>query len=145
MNRLETLAPGLAERLRQASSDKQRAAALAACEFAIDKANLQHVGIQEACKTLRKGDSLSSSQQSEVETLVANLDNEYFDLQDAAEEGRATTEEYMRKFVQARAVSALLFASKSDPLEASTEAVYEAAIVVEDREPLFSAVESALR
>jgi hypothetical protein len=145
MNRLETLAPDLAERLRRASPDKQRAAALAACQFAIAKANVPHAGIEEACKGLRSGAGLSAAQQSEIEALAASLDNEYFDLQEAAEEGRATTEDYLRKFAQARAVSAVLFASKSDPLEASTEAVYEAAAAAEDKGALFSAVESVLR
>ena len=145
MNRLETLAPDVAEKLRLATPDKQRAVALAACEFAISKANLQRTSIEEACKGLRKGTGLSPAQQSEIEALVASLDNEYFDLQEAAEEGRATTDDYLRKFAQARAASTLLFASKSNPLEASTEAVYEAAAVLKDKRPLFSAVESALR
>jgi hypothetical protein len=145
MNRLERLAPDVADKLRQAPPDKQRAAALAACEFAIAKANVQLASILEACEGLRKGSGLSPAQQSEIEAIVASLDNEYFDLQEAADEGRATMEDYLRKFAQARAISALLFASKSNPLEASNEAVYEAAAVVEDKGPLFSAVESALR
>jgi KaiC/GvpD/RAD55 family RecA-like ATPase len=145
MNRLESLAPDVAERLRQASPDKQRAAALAACQFAIAKADVRHAGIEDACNGLRKGDGLSTAQLSEIESLAASLDNEYFDLQEAAEEGRANTEDYLRKFAQARAVSALLFASKSDSLEASTEAVYEAAAAVEDKERLFATIESALR
>lgn len=144
MNRLETLAPTIAEGLRQASPTRQRAAALAACQFAIAKANVRHDCVEQAYNVLRKGTELSAAQQSELEVLVANLDNEYFSLQEAAEEGRTTNEEYLRKFAQARAVSALFFASKSDPLEASTEAVYEASTAVEDKEALFSTVESAL-
>ena len=116
-----------------------------ACDFAIAQANLQRAIIEEARKGLRNGTGLSPAQQSEIEALVASLNNEYFGLQEAAKEGRATTGDYLRKFVQSRAVSTLLFASKSNPLEASTEAVYEAAAVVNDRGPLFSAVESALR
>lgn len=144
MDRLETLAPELVKRLSQASPAKQRAAAIAASEFAIEKADVQHAAVDEARETLRTAGGMSAAQQAAVEALVSILDNEYFDLQEAADEGRATTEDYLRKFAQARAVSALLFASKGDPFEASTEAIYEAAAAIDDKRPLFSVVESVL-
>jgi hypothetical protein len=145
MIRLQTLDPGLVQRLRQASPAKQRAAALAASEFAIEKANVYHAGIEEARKSLRDGGGLSVAQRAELEALLSKLDNEYFDLQCAAEEGRATAEDYLQKFAQARAVSALLFASNDAPFEASTEAIYEAGAAIGDKLPLFSAIESALQ
>ncbi|MEX0677020.1 MAG: hypothetical protein WD063_08095 [Pirellulales bacterium] len=144
MDRLETLAPELVQRLSQASPAKQRAAAIAASEFAIEKAHIQHAAVDEACESLRTAGGISAAQQAEVEALMSILDNEYFDLQEAAEEGRATTEDYLRKFAQARAVSALLFAAKDDPFEASTEAVYEAAAAFDDKRPLFLVIESVL-
>ena len=144
MDRLETLAPELVQRLRQASPAKQRAAAIAASDFALEKGHLQHAVVDEARETLRTAGGMSAAQQAELEALMSKLDNEYFDLQEAAEEGRATIEDYTRKFAQARAVSALLFASKGDPLEASTEAVYEAAAAFDDKRPLFLVVESVL-
>jgi len=144
MDRLETLAPKLVQRLRRASPPKQRAAALAACEFAIKKAHLRCACVERALNILRSGGGLSASHQSELEALMSNLDNEYFELQDAAEQGRTTSENYLQKFVQARADSALLFASKDDSFEASSEATHEAAATVNDKLPLFSVVESVL-
>ena len=122
-----------------------RAAALAACEFAASHTNFQHPLVREALEKLRKGPAtLSATQQSELEALVETLDNEYFDLQEADHEGRASTGDYLQKFAQARAVSAVLFAFKDDAYEASTQSVYEAAAALKDKNPLFSVVEATL-
>jgi hypothetical protein len=144
MDRLETLAPELLRRLKQASPAKQREAAVAASEFAIEKAKIRDAEVDDARRSLHKGVGLSTAQRVELETLMSNLDNEYFDLLEAAEEGRASTEDYLRKFAQARAISALLFAGKDDPFEASREAIYEAAATSDDKQAFFSVVESLL-
>jgi hypothetical protein len=72
--------------------------------------------------------------------LAAGLDDEYFGLQEAAEGGRATVDAYMRPFGQARAVTALSFATDPDALEAAEEAIYEAAHATADKEGLVAAV-----
>ena len=92
MTRLETLAPELAATLRQASVPEQRAASFAAGAFAVSHAHLEQPVIQVALVALRDGGGLSPDTKAELESLVARLDEQYFDLQEAAEEGRATPE-----------------------------------------------------
>jgi hypothetical protein len=75
-----------------------------------------------------------------LDALAAGLDDEYFGLQEAAEEGRATVDDYMRPFGQARAVAALSFATDPDASEAADEAIYEAAHATADKEGLVAAV-----
>jgi hypothetical protein len=146
MNRLETLSQTMAEELGQATPDEQRAAALAACEFAVPRAELQHARVEEALESLRMGrHRLSQRQRSGMEALVRRLDGEYFDLQEAAEKTRECADKCLRKFAQARAASAVLFAFGDDPYEASSESLYEAASAVEDKAALFDVVKSALR
>ena len=72
--------------------------------------------------------------------MAAGLDDEYLGLQEAAEEGRATADDYMRPFGQARAVAALSFATDPDAFEAAGEAIYEAAHATADKEGLVAAV-----
>jgi hypothetical protein len=144
MTRLETLSPELTARLRLASVAEQRAASFAAAAFAVSHANLEQPVIQEALLALRDGGRLSPDTKAELESLVTRLDEQYFDLQEAAEEGRATPEEYLRVFGQARAISALPCAFQDDPFEAASEAIYEAAAVTDEPKNLFSAVEAVL-
>jgi hypothetical protein len=145
MTRLETLNPDLAEKLRMASESKRRAASLAACEFAISESKVDEPLVREVLEVLRQSRSLSTAKIEQVEALVARLDEKYFALQEAAEEGRSTPDEYLRVFSQARAVSALLSAFKKDFFEAATEAVYEASAVTDDQAKLFSHLEALLR
>jgi hypothetical protein len=142
MNRLLTLAPELVQRLQQATHAKQRAAALAASEFAIDAANVQNACIAELLNSLRQHGRTSEAQRQELETLKSDLDDEYFELKESAEQGKTTSHEYLRKFAQARAVSALLFACNDDPFEAATEAIYEAAAAFDNPQPLFKLIKS---
>ena len=114
MTRLETLAPDLADKLRRASPVKQRAASVAASEFAITHAKVEHPLVEKALEKVRAGGVLTPKDKAEIDALVARLDEEYFELQEAAEEGRASTEDYLRVFGQARAVAALSFAGNED-------------------------------
>ena len=80
-----------------------------------------------------------------LDTLVAQLDDEYFQLQEAEEEGQASSEDYMRVFGQARAVAAVAFAGGDDPFEAATEAIYEAAATTDNQGDLVAQIEEALK
>src|SRR5947209_3184809 len=128
MKRLETLSAELVEKLCRAPPAKQRKATLAACEFAIVHSKLENPLVQEALTSLRASGEFSPQHPAQLEALAARLDEEYLDLHEAAEEGRATTADYLPAFEKALAVAALAFAGNEDPFEASTEAVYEAAI-----------------
>jgi hypothetical protein len=143
MNRLETLAPELVRRLKEASPAKQRAAAIAASEFAVESLQLRNSAVDDARKTLRATGALSVTEQEGLAALASTLDNEYLSLQEADEQSRQAGEA-LRKFSEARVVSAVLFASKADPFEASTEAIYEAVTALDDQQALLAKVESFL-
>lgn len=145
MTRLETLSPDLAGTLQRASAAKQRAASLAASEFAIARAKVEHPLVQRALEKVRRAGVLTPEDKAELDALAGQLDEEYFALQEAAEEGRASTEDYMRMFGQARAVAALAFAGGEDALQAATEAIYEAAATTDDKEELAALIQSALQ
>jgi hypothetical protein len=87
---------------------------------------------------------LTPKEKSDLDALAAQLDAEYFALQEAIEEGRASTNDYMRPFGQARAVAALSFAGREDAFQAATEAIYEAAATTDDKEELFAHILSVL-
>jgi len=144
MNRLETIAPQLVQQLRKASHAQQRAAAIAAATFAVHRVNVRDANVADACKNLVAGRPLTATQQSELEATCVSLDNEYVQLHTEAEQGQATITDYMDKFVQARAIAALLAAFQSDSLEASSESIYEAAAMSDDNRSLFSIVERVL-
>jgi len=145
VKRLETLSVELFEKLRRAPPEKQREATLAACEFAVSYAKVDNPIVKEALASLRASGGLSPKQKAELEALAAELDDQYLDLHEAAEEGRATTNDYLPVFEKSLAVSAVAFAATEDPFEASAEAVYEAAIATDKSKELFAAVETALK
>src|SRR5437868_3067467 len=126
MNRLETISSDLAIQLQSATEAKQRAAALAACEFALAHAKIASPVIDEAVQRLSRN-LLTAENIAQIESLAARLDQEYFDLQEAAEEGHAAPAAYLERFSEARAVAALVFACKEDAPEAAADAIYEAA------------------
>jgi hypothetical protein len=145
VSRLEILSIELTEKLRQATVTEQRAVGQAAVDFAVSRVKVEDSIVSESLVTLRTGNSLSPEKKAQLESTIARLDQEYFDLQQAVEEGQAFEVEYLRVFGQARAVAALLCAFKDDPFEAATEAVYEAAAITDEPYLLFTAVERVLR
>jgi hypothetical protein len=93
MTRLDSSAPDLADKLRGASQEKQRAAGVVACEFAIAQAKLEHPLVEQALDKVRGVGVLIEEERAELDSLAAQLDEEYFALQEAAEEKQAGTED----------------------------------------------------
>jgi hypothetical protein len=145
MNRLETLSADLAAKLRRASPAKQYAACVAACELAVAKTKIEHPLVDELFRQVRVGHVFTPQEKAAIDALVAQLDEKYFDLQEAAEAGKAPATDYLRAFEKARAVAALSFAGDHTP-DAVAEAIYEAAAAVgDDKSELFSLIESSLK
>jgi hypothetical protein len=144
---LEQFSKSLVARLARASAAEQRAASIAAVEFAINRAKLEDSRVAAALATLRANQILPKKDRTDIEKLTAELDEAYFALQEAAEEGTATTEEYLAMFAKARAAAALGFAGIEDPFRAATEAIYEAAatIISDDKRELLALIESQLK
>jgi len=145
MTRLQTLAPNVSDVLKNSSAAKQRAAAVAACQFAVLRTDIGDSIVQTALQSLITTGGLEPPLKADIEARVARLDREYFDLQDATESDRLVAEDSLKTFGQARAAAAILAASSEDPFEAASEAIYEAAVSVNDPEPLFSLIAVALR
>jgi hypothetical protein len=78
----------------------------------------------------------SLKEKADLDALIVQLDDEYFGLQEAAEEGRANTADYLRLFGQARAVAALAFAGGEDAFQAATESIYEAVATTDNKDEL---------
>ena len=144
MSRLETISSSLAVSLRQASEIRQRAACLAACEFAVEHSGVDSPVVEQTLQVLRQSNPVAPQLKRELEALTQCLDDKYFGLQEAAENGTATEDEWKRAFSQARAASALVFASGGDAFEAACEAIYEATATVDDTSELVTIVAQAL-
>jgi hypothetical protein len=144
---LELLSGDLVDKLRRASTAKQRAASLVASEFAISHSRVEHPLVLKALEKVRRTGVLTPKEKTEVDKLAAQLDEEYFDLQEAAEQGRGSEEEYLRMFAKARAVAAVSFAGNEDAFQGAAESIYEAAatIIGENKGDLFALVESVLK
>jgi hypothetical protein len=145
MNRIETLSPDLAIRLRLATTAQRRAAALAACEFSIAHARIGDPAVIAALRSLRAGEALEPEIRIRIESLAARLDEEYLQLQEAAEAGKASSTNFQKRFAEARAVAALAFLCKEEVADAAEEAIYEAvAAVADDRGQVLAVVQSQL-
>jgi len=138
--RLDSVAADLVAALREASEERQRAACLVACNFAIESSGVRSPVVQDAMRMLRSSRPLLPRYKVELDELVAQLDDEYLRLQERVEEGQSATDEYMKFFGQARAVAALSFAASDDAFQAAVEAIYEAAATTDEKDELFSEI-----
>jgi hypothetical protein len=145
MNRLESLSPDLATKLLSALPTSQRKACLVACGLAVERAKVEHPIVRESLQRLRDDQAFTNQEKAKLDALVAEMDDRYLTLQEAANPGSAPSADSLHSFATARAVAAVSFASKGDS-EALMEAIYEAAAAVgDDKQELFSLIESAIK
>lgn len=139
--RLDSVAPVVAERFRQAPSHKRREAVQVACELAVAAAGLTASEVSEALTVLRGETGADVSLRERLESLAAGFDDEYFQLD---EDGDAVQKQQaLRSFSKARATSALAFALASDDTH-HHEAIYESISAVDEPGELMRLVERAL-
>jgi hypothetical protein len=143
---LELLSPAIVAMLRHASPTKRRAASLAACRFAIEQARVSESHVSDAIERLRDEGTLTSDEKAVIDAITARLDEEYFDLHDAYEEGLANAQQYREVFAKARAVSSVSWVLEGHTVEGAANSIYEAAFAIEgdDKSCLFRLVESVL-
>lgn len=144
MSRLEATYPVLAEKFGRASLAQRQALMYAACELAVKQAGLDRPEIDAALAMVRQRSSASADVVAAVGTLVEQFDEQYFALQEEADEGRASVDDYLVPFSQARAASAVLYAIKDDSLDANMEAIYEAMATTDAPERMMSVLVSML-
>ena len=142
MIRLETLAPGLVAALRTSSATMQRAASVAACEFAVRQSGADHPAVLAGVEKLRSAGTLSSKERAVLDDVVARLDDIYLTMQAGATP--STCEDYVKVFRQARAAASVWFAGDDCALTAALESIYEASAAIDKREELFGMVIAVL-
>jgi hypothetical protein len=81
-----------------------------------------------------------------LERLLEQLDNEYFALAEASQEGLAHECDYQKTYAKARAVASVLGAFKPNPYDAACEAIYEASATTEEADDdLLSRIQGLLK
>lgn len=144
MERLATLSAPLAEQILASSTQGRRAAALAACEFAVSRSGLNDSVVSESLATLRAGLTVPPEQRDRLAAAVEVYDERYFAAQEAADGGSGTAAQVLRAFAMARAVASLSFASSGDGPEPVAEAIYEATATTDAPEELFTTLQPLL-
>lgn len=144
-SRLDTVAPGVVELLAGAKPATLRRIAGKLAKLVVAHAELNDPAIQEALTALRDGQFGDIAVRTAVKQLVESLDQQYWDLQDRANEGHVSEGDYLAAFARARAVSVLDFALDIDPYLAASEGAYEALTALDDLEVIHKliAVETA--
>jgi hypothetical protein len=136
--RLDTIDKPLVDDLVKATRELQRKAAMTACEIAINSTGLDIAVVDTCLDHLRHGHLLSAHPHAELERLIVDLDEQYFDLQhldDALS---------LQMFGQARALSAVKFAGEAHSLLTISEAIYEASLATENGAYVLDAVRKIL-
>lgn len=140
MDRLETVAPDIAESVKLANNVNAREAAMAAAGFAVERSGLKDVRVAEAMNAIRHGMYGLNSFRLAVENVASELDDRHWKLQE--NDGSAT--EQLEVFSQARAAATVYFSGDEDPKLAASEAIYEAAAALDDIDDLRKLVLSML-
>lgn len=140
--RLTAESEELVTQLKNCSIEKQRFASLLACKVALKLNNVDNMIVVASVDFLEKNHFLTVQQRNELDRLVAELDNQYFELQENSE--KETEVMSLIYFGQARAISALSFAGVEDAFIAATEAIYEASMSIDDRDAILTLVKNSL-
>jgi hypothetical protein len=114
------------------SDDQLRMFALAACQFAVQKAGLKYPAVDHALRTLMEKKPLEAAEVNELGKLVMALDATQKELIDRVHLGRTSALGGKVATGQARAANAVYLAANDDPLYAALEGVYEAYVATED-------------
>lgn len=142
--RLEKVEKELVEKLKLLSEEQRKIAVKVACELALQACPVEMPIVAESLRQLLSANRLTTDQVSGLQALAAQLDEQYFDVQDGLGEGQYLNPEGLQLFSQARAVSALSLAGGENSLMTATEAIYEASLAVDDGTHIFKAILSVL-
>lgn len=144
MFRLTTISKELSVGLTRAAAEKQREVVVRSCEYVIKKTKTNSRLILDILQKYSNKSDLPLNLRTELEKEIAIFEEEYFRLQAAEETGECSQEEYLIPFQKARAISAVLYCFESDLELASNEALYEAAMSLDDPEELIDTIKKVL-
>lgn len=126
MQRISLIDPSLPSLFEQLSLEQVRAITLAVCKLAISLNKIDHPVVSEAMLNLEARHYDNTVLKEKLETLVNALDEKQWSIQELLDKHKASEKDYLLAFKQARACNALLSALQTKPLDASTDAIYEA-------------------
>lgn len=141
MTRLASISKALDGRLRAVSPERRTAAVQHACNVAAESQPNLDVAMERARAFLVNEGQVPPNLASELSTLVDKYDEEYFNLQELAEEGKAGVDDWRRPFSLARLASALSFGVTPTEFDTAAEAIYEALTVFDDPSTLIAELE----
>ncbi len=139
--RLQVTEPKLLNILLAQNTDRLRKVAIEVCKFALKRSNLRSPLVDQAIGFLEKGQPVPDRVKTDLQDLVDRLDEQYFDLKDAAEAADSSAfapgvddpgAPWHLMFHKARAAASVLFACEEDPLFAAAEAADEARVAAHD-------------
>ena len=140
MNRLQTIAPELAQRLSNASPSARRRASLVAAGFAISTSRLTDSDVLRQLSELRSAGALEPGADAWLAGLIETLDDAAWQIQDQVDAGNASPADHLEAFARARAVASLAYAAVDD----TSECVYEAAAAAQDPASLWTLLDVEL-
>jgi hypothetical protein len=133
---LERISPTLAAEVALLSQDGLRRVVVDACAAGLVATGLSDDRALRAMQALTDGHVGEVPERIEVRALTEELDVIAWDIQDAIEEGRATTAEYQVAFSRARAAAAIDQAFNPSALNAAHDSLYEAKFAIRDVDQL---------
>jgi len=142
--RLESLDREVAAIIRDATEDRQRAACLAACEYAVQRSGFDAPLVHGILADLRSKRLPPPLLRVAVEKLADQFEDDYLTAQEEWEEESGAAGDpptaIQENFERARAAAALAFSALPDACEAALEAVYEAAAATDEPKKLLTIV-----
>jgi len=151
MKHLQQLAPDMFAMIERADDSHLRMVCVPICELAVRRNRPFESVVDEALECLRLERRYEQGLVDRLDALMNRFDDQYFELKDQAEDAeddaarQRLTAEYQALFQKARTVAALRASGDPDAFEAATEAIYEAAASVADKESIFNIVKQFLR
>lgn len=139
-SRLATIAPDLDQTVTQAPPATQRAIAIAAAEFAVERTHLTGPQVDAALEAAQDGRLGDTPERNDIHALAERLDEQQWTIQDLVDAGQATEEEHLAAFSSARAATALYYALDADTPTAALESAYEANAATDDLPDLHTLV-----
>lgn len=135
--RLDLLSPELTKMLAGMTPERQREFAVAACRYALHRANVRTPLILDTFVLLADEAAIPAELLFEVESLMNSFEDKYERLQEADPNSYC---EFMNYFHKARAVAALMRAVGSEGFEQTSECIYEASQTSDDERELVDAL-----
>ena len=142
--RLGLIDDALAEVIRGASDAARRRGLAAGVRLALQQTGLADPRLAPAERALSVGQVGAIEDRVAVMSLVEELDEAAWRIQDHTEAAGGVESEYVHAFRKARAAAAASYAFEGDSLVAVTEGLYEAYHAIDDPAALRTVVTAAL-